>query len=206
MDPAAWQQHWDKVWQEKAPDTVSWFQRRPVASLDQIDATGLGPGTRAIDIGGGASTLVDALLERGFEVAVLDVAAAGLEPARRRLGARPDAVEWIVSDVTRWAPARTYELWHDRAVYHFFVDDPARRAYRDVLARALAPRGHAVFATFAPDGPEKCSGLAVRRASAEMLAVDFEGLLELCGASSETHVTPRGGTQSFSWTRWRRRA
>jgi len=204
MDPEARRAHWEGVWTTKSPDAVSWYQRDVGPSLRLLEATGLRPPARVIDVGGGASLFVDALLDRGFAPTVLDVSAAALEVAKARLGARAPEVAWVASDVTRFAPEATFDLWHDRAVYHFLVEADARAAYKDVLVRALPSGAHAILATFAEDGPEKCSGLPVRRASAELLAADFAGALALVESARETHTTPWGSTQSFTWTRWRR--
>jgi SAM-dependent methyltransferase len=204
LDPEARRAHWENVWSSKAPDAVSWYQRDVGSSVRRLDATGLvGPAT-VLDVGGGASSFVDALLDRGFAPSVLDVSAAALEAAKKRLGERASKVEWLVADIADWTPHRTWDLWHDRAVYHFLVESDARAAYREALSRALSKGAHAILATFALDGPEKCSGLPVRRASAEILAADFDGVLELVESAREAHVTPWGSEQSFTWTRWRR--
>lgn len=204
MDPDARRSHWENVWSTKAPDAVSWYQRNTALSMRWLAATGVAPPARVLDVGGGASLFVDALLDAGFAPTVLDISAAALEVAKKRLGDRAPRVEWIAADITSWSPPHPWDVWHDRAVYHFLTEDAGRAAYRAALSRALLPGAHAILATFALDGPERCSGLPVRRASAEILAADFAGLLVLEESERELHATPAGSTQSFTWTRWRR--
>lgn len=196
------QAHWNEVYAHKEPDAVSWYQREPALSLELIGRAGVPAGARIVDVGSGASGLVDRLYDRGYRVTVLDLAESALERSRTRLGARAADVDWIVDDVTSWQPDRTYDLWHDRAVFHFFTDPADRAGYRRALEAGLAPGGHAVIATFAPDGPERCSGLPVVRWSAEELA-DELGLL-LVAELREAHRTPAGGIQSFTWALLRR--
>ncbi len=198
--------HWDKIYSARAPDELSWYQAHPEMSLRLIRDSGVGAGESLIDIGGGASRLVDKLLDAGYgKVAVLDISAAALAAAQARLGARAGEVRWLAQDVTTFAPPEKYALWHDRAVFHFLTEAADRQAYLAAVHAALQSGGQLVVATFAPDGPEMCSGLPVVRYSAESLAKevgeDFE-LLESCG---ETHATPGGMKQSFSYCRFRRR-
>ena len=159
--------HWQDIYQKKSPDEQTWYQRRPDISLELIErAAGEGT-TRIIDVGGGASTLVDHLLEReGFDITVVDVAPAALEASRARLGDDADRVEWVVADLTEpLQPDAPFDIWHDRAVLHFLRDPDDRRAYLDNLERHLAPDGHVVLSAFDVEGPEKCSGLPVRQHS-----------------------------------------
>lgn len=198
--------HWDSIYSAKAPSELGWYQAHPEVSLRLIEASGIGKDEPLIDVGGGASLLVDNLRASGFRrVTVLDISAAAIAVAQARLGACAGEVRWLVEDVTRCTLAETYRLWHDRAVFHFLTVAADRRAYLHAVERALSPGGHLILASFAPDGPEKCSGLPVVRYSAQSLAQevgdDFE-LLETCG---ETHVTPGGGKQSFSYCHFRRR-
>lgn len=200
------QAHWQGVHRSKSPEETSWFQLRPEPSLRLIDAAGLGGDTRMVDIGGGASTLVDHLLARGWQrITVLDIAEDALRRARERLGERAAAVTWEVADVTRWRPEQSFELWHDRAVFHFLTDAADRAAYRDTLAAALRPGGYAVVATFALDGPERCSGLPVVRYDSAALAAEFAGCLELVQSARDEHVTPGGKLQAFTFCLFRRR-
>src|SRR5215510_13227604 len=158
------QAHWDNVYRTKREDEVSWFQASPSVSLDLIHAAGIGRDAGIIDIGGGASRLVDALLDEGFtDVTVLDLSEESMAKAKARLGARADSVTWIVADVTRWQPMRAYDLWHDRAAFHFLTAPEDRAAYAERMSRAVRLSGQVIIGTFAPDGPERCSGLPVTR-------------------------------------------
>ncbi len=194
--------HWQRVYAAKGEAEVSWFQASPEPSLRLMAAAGLVPGQAVVDVGGGASRLVDALLGLGCRVCVLDLAAAALAQAQARLGDRAAAVDWMVADVTRWVPARRFDLWHDRAVFHFLVDEDDRRAYAAVMAAAVAPGGQAVVATFGLDGPERCSGLPVRRYDAAGMAAEFAPAFRLVEALSDRHRTPAGAVQSFQFCRF----
>lgn len=199
--------HWDNVYATKSDAQVSWFQDVPKPSLDLVDAIGLTRSSSVIDIGGGASRLVDGLIARGYhDLAVLDLSANALAVAKARLGDAGDAVEWIVADVTDWEPRRTWDLWHDRAAFHFLVTEAEQRAYVRCLRRALAPGGHAIIATFAPDGPEKCSGLPIRRHDTESLAAVLGPEFEAVRRFDHAHVTPGGNVQKFQFSLFRRLA
>lgn len=194
--------HWQDVYRSKDESEVSWYQPLPGVSLDLIARSGLGPQARIVDVGGGASTLVDALLDRGFRnLTVLDIAEAALDRARVRLGERAAAVSWVAADVTVWRPSVPFDLWHDRAVFHFLTGDEERRAWRATLSAALRPGGQVILATFAPDGPERCSGLPVRRWSAGELEAAFAPQFTLAESLAEDHVTPAGKVQRFTWCR-----
>lgn len=198
--------HWQKVYTDKATDEVSWFQESPAPSLEALGRLGARADRSLIDVGGGASNLVDALLEQGWDdLTVLDISQAALEAARRRLGDGAAKVDWLVADITHWSPSRTFGVWHDRAVFHFLTDAADRAAYRERLARALEPEGMAIIATFSPAGPEKCSGLPVQRYDAAGLAAEFQGELLLVDHWLEAHRTPWGSDQSFNWCLFRRR-
>ena len=199
-------QHWDQVYADKSPEEVSWHQVRPEPSLEAMRRFGLGKDASVIDVGGGASTFVDHLVRGGFaDVTVLDLAETALDASRARLGRAGAAVQWEVGDITVWTPSRTYDLWHDRAVFHFLTDLDQRRSYRNVLDRSLRSGGLAVIATFAPDGPEKCSGLPVRRYDASDLAAELQPGFELLESWREVHVTPWGAEQPFTWCVFRKR-
>ena len=202
--PPSTREHWDDVWSTRRADEVSWFQAEPTASLRLI--TGVtDPVAGVIDVGGGASRLVDGLLDAGYrDLTVLDVAAAALDQARERLGPRASAVDWVATDVTAWEPDRTFDVWHDRAVLHFLTAEVDRQRYVDVLRRSVAPDGHVVLATFAPDGPEACSGLPVRRHSAAELVELVGPGFALVEAPTELHRTPSGGEQHFQYVLLRR--
>lgn len=203
------QMHWQRVYTEKTPTAVSWYQAVPAVSLALIESIGAersaaGP-LRVVDVGGGASTLVDCLLKRAeTEVCVVDIASAALEHAQLRLGAESAArVRWVETDATGpmdmvesgWA-----DVWHDRAVFHFLTTAEARLNYARNLARVLKPGGTAIVAAFAPDGPEKCSGLSVQRHDASSIAAELSGAgraFTLATEQREEHTTPWGSVQRF---------
>jgi len=193
-------EHWQSVYGRRPADEVSWYQSRPDTSLSLIRSCQLEKNAALLDIGGGASVLVDHLLDEGYlDVTVLDIAKAALDLSRRRLGARADQVRWQVADVTDYLPDRSYDLWHDRAVLHFLTEPEQRAAYRAALEQALKLGGHLVVGTFAIDGPTKCSGL-------EIVQYDAAKLLDLLGPEfvlreeqKEAHVTPTGAVQQFAW-------
>ncbi|WP_315762771.1 MULTISPECIES: class I SAM-dependent methyltransferase [unclassified Bradyrhizobium] len=196
--------HWQNVYTTKAETDVSWYQDDPATSLRLIHDANATPASRIIDIGGGASRLVDALLAAGFRaVTVLDISAAALEVARARIGERAAEVDWIATDVTTWTPQRQYDIWHDRAAFHFLTEERDRRAYIENLRRAVMPGGQIVIGTFALDGPEKCSGLPVQRYDAASLAGTLGPAFELLDSCSEAHHTPWGAVQQFQFSRFR---
>ena len=199
-------QHWECVYSTKRHTDVSWYQPVPERSLQFIDAAGIGHQDAIIDIGGGASTLADHLLRLGYgDVTVLDIAEHAFVQARERLGNQAAQVEWIVSDVTSFEPARRYALWHDRAVLHFLTEPADQERYVDVLRRALASDGHLVLSTFGPEGPLRCSGLEIRRYTVGMMQELVGEDFALLDDALEEHRTPGGATQQFLFTRWRRR-
>jgi SAM-dependent methyltransferase len=198
--------HWETVYSTKAETEVSWFQQSPAISLALIKATGAAKDAGIIDIGGGASRLADALLHDGYrDISVLDLSASALEAAKARIGAASRAIDWIVADVTRWTPARSYDVWHDRAAFHFLNLPQDRAAYVERLRRAVVASGHVIIATFALDGPEKCSGLPVQRYDGKSLAAELGGDFELVETRGDVHRTPWDSTQSFQFSRFRRR-
>jgi SAM-dependent methyltransferase len=205
---AGGQQHWDEVYGARPEDELTWFEATPSVSLDLIREH-LRPGDPFIDIGAGASRLIDALLDEGFgPLAVLDLSSAALAVSRQRLGPRSDDVVWIEADITHWQPDRDYAVWHDRAVFHFLSRTEDRAGYARALSGALRPGGIAIVATFADDGPEMCSGLPVVRYAPEALAQELDrllpGLFETLGARSHMHVTPKGNRQSFQYSVFRK--
>jgi ubiquinone/menaquinone biosynthesis C-methylase UbiE len=207
-DPAtrSTREHWQDVYARWADDAVAWYQARPAASLELIARTGAGPGARIVDVGGGASRLVDALLDAGHtRVAVLDVSDAALARARARLGARAGRVEWIAADVRTWAPDGPFDVWHDRAAFHFLARAEDRDAYRSTVLRAIPSGGHVIIATFASDGPERCSGLPVVRWEPAALAAELGPSFRLVESLREDHVTPAGKVQRFQFSRLLRR-
>jgi 2-polyprenyl-3-methyl-5-hydroxy-6-metoxy-1,4-benzoquinol methylase len=191
--------HWQATYASKAPGEVSWFQDQPRVSLDLIHQCKAPLDAPIIDVGGGASTLVDYLLDEGrANVAVLDIADAALDHARARLGARAIEVEWIAADVTAWRPTRQFLVWHDRAVLHFLTKAEDQAAYARTLDAALAPGGFAIFAGFAPGGATRCSGLDVVQHDAASLGALF-GFLALLDVREEAHRTPWGSEQPFRY-------
>lgn len=205
---AGGQQHWDQVYGARSEDALTWFEATPAVSLELIREH-LQPGEPFIDIGAGASRLVDALLDEGFgPLAVLDLSAAALAVSRQRFGPKADDVSWIEADITTWTPDRDYAVWHDRAVFHFLTGAEDRAGYARALAQALRPGGIAIIATFADDGPEMCSGLPVVRYSPEALAQELDRLLpgrfEKCDARRHMHITPKGNRQSFQYSVFRK--
>ncbi|ARO24461.1 class I SAM-dependent methyltransferase [Rhizobium sp. S9] len=193
-------EHWDEVYRTKAADCVSWYQPTPEPSLRALDELQLPVKASLIDVGGGASSLVDRLVERGWsDLTVLDIAASGLGVAKARLRDEAIKVVWVVADVTEWRPDRQYDVWHDRAVFHFLTEAEQRLAYHQALEAGTVPGSAVIIATFAPDGPERCSGLPVRRYDAAALAAEFSPAFILERDWREEHATPGGGRQSFQW-------
>lgn len=196
--------HWQNVYATKGETEVSWFQDSPAISLEMIRAANPDRAAAIIDIGAGASRLVDALLQDGYRnLAVLDLSANALDVAKKRIGATASTVDWIVTDATTWRPAKTWDVWHDRAAFHFLTDPRDRAAYVERLRSAVAPGGHVIIATFAPDGPEKCSGLPVQRHDSASLSAELGPEFELVETRSETHHTPWHSTQAFQFSRFR---
>lgn len=208
MDARARKAHWESVYGTKAEAQVSWFQKAATTSLALLDVPSLDRDSAIIDIGGGLSRLVDGLIERGHvNVSVLDVSPSALAAAQARLGPKKAAlVRWIEADITRWQPRAQYDAWHDRAVLHFLINEADRTAYLDVLRKALRPGGLVVIATFALDGPDKCSGLPVQRYSSETLSALLGPEFTLLDSRGEAHRTPSGVEQKFQYSRFRRRA
>lgn len=192
-------QHWEQVYTSKESDAVSWFQEHADHSLRLIHNTGLGHDAAIIDVGGGASRLVDDLATEGYtDLTVLDLSAAALEVARHRLGKQADAVNWIEGDITRAEfPHNRFDIWHDRAVFHFLTEPADREAYVARVMRSVCPGGHVIVATFAEDGPEKCSGLPVMKYQPQALHAEFGNSFLLVAHENEAHHTPFGTIQQF---------
>ncbi|APZ51106.1 MULTISPECIES: class I SAM-dependent methyltransferase [Rhodobacterales] len=197
--------HWDEVYESRDEGAVSWFQSEPQPSLELIERHGGGKAASVIDIGGGASRLAEALLASGYrDLSILDISEAALARTRKRLASLADRVGFIVADVTTWKPARHWDVWHDRAVMHFLVSESGQAAYRRAMLAATVPGSVAIIGTFAPDGPERCSGLPVRRWSADDLLDFFAPEFSLLDTRRHRHETPGGGTQSFEFAVLRR--
>jgi trans-aconitate methyltransferase len=200
------QSHWQNVYLSKGEQQVSWTQLDPQPSLGLIEKYAAGRDASIVDIGGGASRLVDALVVDGFAaITVLDLSEAALQAAKARLGEQGGSVRWVAADATAWQPPHVFDIWHDRAAFHFLVEAKDRAAYVDRLQAGVKPGGHAIIATFAPDGPEKCSGLPVQRYDPESLARTLGGAFELVERQFHRHVTPWGAAQSFQFSVLRRR-
>jgi 2-polyprenyl-3-methyl-5-hydroxy-6-metoxy-1,4-benzoquinol methylase len=191
--------HWEKVYTSKEPSDVSWYQPHLRLSLELIERSGISQQDHIIDVGGGASTLVDDLLNRGYRnITVLDVSAQAIDISKRRLGHAATKIEWVVDDATHATLAKGhYRLWHDRAVFHFLTNAEDRQSYISQIHHALRPDGFVVISTFSLDGPRKCSGLEVCRYSAETLLVELGDGFQLVESRSENHLTPSNATQAF---------
>lgn len=193
------QTHWENVYREKAPDAVSWYRPHLETSLALIEQAAAGCSQSIIDVGGGESTLVDDLLARGYQkITVLDASQTAIDANRKRLGKASDRVHWLVADITKVELRRSaYDLWHDRAVFHFLTATSDRVAYVRQVAHAVKPGGHVIVSTFGSEGPTKCSGLDVIRYDAESLHREFGVHFRLLGSSNELHRTPFGTIQQF---------
>jgi 2-polyprenyl-3-methyl-5-hydroxy-6-metoxy-1,4-benzoquinol methylase len=191
--------HWENIYTTKAADQVSWYRRHLETSLALIERAATDRYASIIDVGGGESTLVDDLLARGFQnITVLDVSKVAIEATKQRLGSRAERIHWLVADVTQVElDPRTYDVWHDRAVFHFLTLPEQRSAYVRQAARSVRPGGHVIVGTFGPEGPTKCSGLNVVRYDADSLHDEFGARFRLVENSKELHDTPFGTTQQF---------
>lgn len=200
--------HWNAVYGRGEETALSWYEAEAGRSFETVSRL-VGPGEAVVDVGAGASRLVDRLIAAGLgPVTVLDISAAALDLARARLGAAASAVEWVEADVTRWRPERRYRLWHDRAAFHFLTDPADQRRYLAVMDAALEPGGHAILTTFAEDGPERCSGLPVHRWSSAALAGALSsalpGRFEPAAAERFAHHTPGGTVHNFQTSVFRK--
>ncbi len=190
--------HWENVYSDKKATEVSWYQQYPECSLNLIQATGIEKSESIIDIGGGASTLVDFLLSSDYQnISVLDISAHAIDQAKHRLAERGAKVNWIEQDITSFVAEQSYDVWHDRAVFHFLTEADDRSKYVKAISNSLRPGAHAIIATFNLDGPEKCSGLEIVRYSTETLLEIFSENFKLIETKTEEHKTPGGKSQSF---------
>lgn len=195
-------EHWRTVYAAKRPDELSWHQPLPEPSLEALDRLGIGPESSLIDVGGGASPLAAELAARGWrDVTVLDIVASAIGAP----GEAGEAIRWIEADVLKWRPDRVYDLWHDRALFHFLDPPDERRLYVEALKAGTHAGSVAIIAAFALDGPETCSGLPVRRYDAEMMAAELNEEFAPIAAWTQAHVTPWGAAQSFQWGAFSRR-
>lgn len=192
---------WDERYRTVGSQQVSWFALEPTTSLAILDQLGVTAAAAVIDVGGGASHLADRLVDRGFtDVTVLDVSSLALAEARKRLG---DRVEWERADLLDWVPQRRWDVWHDRAVFHFLTVPEERETYRRLIRESVEPGGFVVIGTFAQDGPTSCSGLPVNRYTSADLAAAFAPGMEPLLTQREDHRTPSGAIQPFTWTAFR---
>jgi SAM-dependent methyltransferase len=198
-------EHWDRIYERRSPGEVSWYERTPTISMRRVRQAVAGGARSLLDVGGGASTLVDEVLELGLHrIAVLDVSKRALDTSRERLGLRADRVEWIVGDVTAIDDVGMFDIWHDRAVFHFLTDPFDQERYVSLCERTVAPAGIAIVATFAPEGPEMCSGLTVQRYDTSALAERCGPRFELLDSERYVHLTPHGVEQRFLYASFRR--
>jgi SAM-dependent methyltransferase len=199
------QAYWENVYTTKGEKEVSWYQESPAPSLELIALAALSREASIIDIGGGASLLVDALVDRNVRrITVLDLSAAALDAAKQRLDDKAANVRGEIADVTKWEPSQTYDLWHDRAAFHFLTDPTDQSAYVDRLKRALKPGGYVIIGTFALDGPERCSGLPIVRHDTASLSALLGADFKLIDARRHDHATPWGALQRFQFCSFRR--
>ena len=198
--------HWQRIYEQKGSEEVSWFQPVPTVSLDLFDTYHVPPTARVIDVGGGDSLLVDHLLERGHtNVTVLDISGAALQKAQARLGTRASLVKWIEADATRFMPDGTFDVWHDRAVFHFLTEPEKVAAYLEMMAAYLAPGGLLILGTFSTNGPEKCSGIPVQRYDERLLVDRLSHLCERMKCFTVDHVTPANTAQNFLFCAFRKK-
>lgn len=192
-------EHWEEIYRAKQPDEMSWFQETPALSLELISGLEISKDARIIDVGGGASRLIDGLLDAGYtRLSVLDLSAEALMHSKRRLGDKV-SVRWIEADITTFEPPEAYDVWHDRAVFHFLTAAEDRKKYGEALRKGLMPGGRLIIAAFAPDGPEKCSGLSIQRYDAALLLSALGPGFSLLRQVSERHVTPWNAEQRFNY-------
>lgn len=197
--------HWNEVYITKTEAELSWHQNDPSVAINLMKKAGLTTASAVIDIGAGTSRLMERLLDLGIrDLSALDLSESALAAARARLGEREKSVKWIVDDITKWEPTQVYDIWHDRAVFHFLVNPKDRIAYSQRLSQSIVPDGHVIIATFATDGPEKCSGLAVARYSPTTLAHTLGADFSLLAHQFHVHKTPWGNPQSFQYSLFRR--
>lgn len=194
----SYKQHWENVFSTKAPGEVSWFQTYPKTSMEFVNLFNVPLDANIIDIGGGDSNFADALLDKGFKnIYVLDISSNAIERARKRLGERASKVNWIVSDITEFKPQVQFDLWHDRAAFHFLTTEESIHKYVSIAAEAIKKDGHLILGTFSENGPKKCSGLDIKQYSAASMLARFEDSFEQVKCITEDHLTPFNTVQNF---------
>ena len=205
MDSKKIKQHWENIYAEKKPEEVSWFQAEPIISLKLIQKIGH-QNAQIIDVGGGASTLVDHLLKLGYaNIAVLDISNTAIEYDKKRLLGSANKIEWIVDDVTQFKPLHSFDIWHDRAVFHFLVKKSDRESYVNTLKDTIKSGGHVILATFAKEGPKKCIGLDIVQYDTPSIQHEFGDEFILLESQTEMHVTPKGNEQKFVYFLFKRK-
>ena len=198
--------HWEDVYRNTATEEVSWYQDHPAMSLSLIESTRVAKSGNLIDVGGGDSTLVDHLLQHGFEhITILDISSAALERAKSRLGERANRATWIEGDVTDFRSSHTFDVWHDRALFHFLTEEEDRTRYLESMTRVVRPQGHVIIATFTYEAPATCSGLPVVRYSPQFLGIAIGKDYEFVESVEQLHRTPGGTKQPFIYCRFRKR-
>ena len=199
--------HWQSIYQDKSPLNVSWYQKEPKLSLELIGHAGIHNSEEIIDVGGGASVLVDFLCKEGYSnISVLDISESALDNAKKRLGDSAKNIEWFEADITEFSPQHQFSLWHDRAVFHFLTDKSDRKKYVSILTQALRPGGHLIIAAFAIGGPKKCSGLEITQYDSSKLKAELGEEFELVEEINEIHITPANKEQKFMYFRFVRKA
>ena len=199
-----WKDHWEGLYTQKNPAEVNWYQSHPQHSLSLVGDTGMGTAASIIDVGGGASTLVDYLLQAGYrDITVLDIARTAIERAQQRLGDLSQQITWVEGDITDYSAGRTFDIWHDRAVFHYLTLDRDRDLYMKALHNSLKPGGQVIIATFSDIGPSQCSGLDITRYNPGSLGLALGSELHLVETLTEEHRTPDGGLQQFVYCRFR---
>lgn len=197
--------HWETVYNTKKPTEVSWYQNDPVISLELIASTRIDLDQKIIDVGGGASILVDALLKKGFkDISVLDISLKAIQYAQERLNQSAQRIKWIESDIMEFESPDRYDLWHDRAVFHFLTNSQDRKKYIRIMEKSVKPGGHVIIGTFSLEGPPKCSGLDVERYDVHKMKEELGSSFELVRSKDEVHMTPWGKEQKFLYCHFRR--
>ena len=206
MEIANQKQHWENVFLSKEPNEVSWFQEYPKTSMEFLELFNLNLSANIIDVGGGDSKFVDALLEKGFtNIWVVDISAAALDKAKKRLGAKADLVHWVVTDITEFEPSVQYDFWHDRAAFHFLTNDESIKKYVAIAELGIRTNGYLILGTFSETGPEKCSGLEIKQYSEASMSGRFEKEFDRIRCVEETHTTPSNTKQNFLFCSFQKR-
>ena len=198
METNSKKEYWDKIYNTKQANEVSWFQVYPKTSMEFISLFDLPKNAAIIDIGGGDSNFVDTLLENGFsDITILDISASAIERAKKRLGGKAKHINWIVSDITEFNPQRQYDFWHDRAAFHFLTSEELVDRYVEIAGKGIANNGYLILGTFSEKGPKKCSGLEIKQYSEKSMSGKFENAFKRIKCVEENHQTPFDTMQNF---------